>query len=481
MEIRILNQQEILPALHLVWEVFAEETAPRYTPEGVAEFQKFIKYENLLPMLQSGGIIFFGAYEGPELTGTLALMSDGHIALFFVRKNWQRKGIGRMLFQSAYNFAAQRLGVRKLTVNSAPSAVEAYLHLGMQITGEEQTQNGITYVPMEVFVIPGLVQPVKKSKKPVILAAVIGACLLIAVGVAGFFLVRNVASMMEQSARSREAYDYFGDGGGYYDDGGDFGNDSSQDDTEELTGIDAIEEKIADDLSYELEEDVYSENGEQNSTVMIDFYVNYPVISGMEDTQVQDAVNETIQKTAMQTVDEIYENPSTEIRDRVLQASTPALISYVEYKVCYASNDFISIVFGDNSYKGSEEYYDPGLRTLNISLKDGAVYQVKDIVDLSGEFLNEWAQGMRDEADNEEFLSELDQDAMKSMLEGNSEDGAYVPNFFVCADGIEIGFDLNYPEGDANDLGYIWVTAPFELEELEAYQTDSEFWSMIGN
>ena len=111
--------------------------------------------------------------------------------------------------------------------------------------------------------------------------------------------------MMEQSARSREAYDYFGDGGGYYDDGGDFGNDSSQDDTEELTGIDAIEEKIADDLSYELEEDVYSENGEQNSTVMIDFYVNYPVISGMEDTQVQDAVNETIQKTAMQTVDEI--------------------------------------------------------------------------------------------------------------------------------------------------------------------------------
>ena len=30
---------------------------------------------------------------------------------------------------------------------------------------------------------------------------------------------------------------------------------------------------------------------------------------------------------------------------------------------------------------------------------------------------------------------------MKNMLEGNSEDGAYVPNFFVYADGIEIGFD----------------------------------------
>lgn len=49
MDIRILNEQEILPALHLVWEVFAADTAPQYTPEGVGEFQNFIKYEQILP------------------------------------------------------------------------------------------------------------------------------------------------------------------------------------------------------------------------------------------------------------------------------------------------------------------------------------------------------------------------------------------------------------------------------------------------
>ena len=65
MEIRILNQQEILPALHLVWEVFAEETAPRYTPEGVAEFQKFIKYENLLPMLLQAKYFDLPEQKGP--------------------------------------------------------------------------------------------------------------------------------------------------------------------------------------------------------------------------------------------------------------------------------------------------------------------------------------------------------------------------------------------------------------------------------
>ena len=42
MDIRILNEQEILPALHLVWEVFAADTAPQYTPEGVGDFQYFI-------------------------------------------------------------------------------------------------------------------------------------------------------------------------------------------------------------------------------------------------------------------------------------------------------------------------------------------------------------------------------------------------------------------------------------------------------
>ncbi len=477
MEIRMLNQQELLPSLHLVWEVFAEDVAPQYTPEGVREFQNFIKYEQLFPRFQRGDIIFFGAYEGAELCGTLALMSDGHLALFYVRKNWQRKGIGRMLFQAAYNDCV-RLGVRKMTVHSAPSAVEAYRHLGMQQTGDEQTESGIAYVPMELFVIPGLVRPVKKSKTPVILAVVIGVVLLAAIGIGGFFLVRNVLNIAEQTVGQQDPFrDYDGEDGLY--DEGNNGYDGSKDDTGEMTGIDAIEAYISDDLSYELTEDTYSETGEPNSSVTMDFYVNYPVIDGLENTQIQDTVNEALKNCALQTVDEIYENPSNEVRDRVLQADTPMLVSYVEYKVCYADNDFLSVVFEDNSYKGSEEYYDPSLRTVNISLKDGAEYQVKDVVDLSDEFLEKWVGIMQDEAGNREFLSELDKEDMRSTLSGNSEENVYIPNFFVDADGIEIGYDLNYPANDPNDLGYIWVTAPFSFEDLKPFKTDSGFWNLI--
>ena len=135
------------------------------------------------------------------------------------------------------------------------------------------------------------------------------------------------------------------------------------------------------------------------------------------------------------------------------------------------------MAFEDYSYQGGAEYSDQDLRTCNISLKDGRVYEVKDIIRLDDAFLAEWADIMRDEADNDAFLSELDKDAMKKTLEGDSLDGVYEVNFFLDADGIEIGYNLNYKEGDANNLGYIWVTAPFDYDEIAEFRTDSDFWT----
>ena len=42
---------------------------------------------------------------------------------------------------------------------------------------------------------------------------------------------------------------------------------------------------------------------------------------------------------ALQTVDKIYDNRSDEMKERVLSSSQPALVSYVKYKVAYASED----------------------------------------------------------------------------------------------------------------------------------------------
>ena len=244
-----------------------------------------------------------------------------------------------------------------------------------------------------------------------------------------------------------------------------------------MTGIDAIPQKIADGLSYDLKEDAYTYQDDKKQTKMIDFNVNYPVISGLKDAKAEKKVNEALKNCALQTVDKIYDNPSDEMKERVLSSSQPALVSYVKYKVAYASEDLLSVAFEDYSYQGGAEYSDQDLRTCNISLKDGKVYEVKDIVRLDDAFLAEWADTMRDEADNDAFLSELDKDAMKKTLEGDSMDGVYEANFFLDADGIEIGYNLNYKEGDANNLGYIWVTAPFDYDEIAEFRTDSDFWT----
>lgn len=466
MEVRLLQQHEILPALHLVWDVFVTEVAPGYTPEGVAEFQKFIKYENIHQMWQRGDIIFFGAYDDAELCGTLAFGPDGHILLFFVKKQYQGRGIGRMLFQTAYNDCALRLRVNKLTVNSAPGAVNHYVHMGMRPISEEQEKNGIRYVPMEMYVTQGLVTPVQqKSKTPVIIAIIIGVILVIALLAGGILLAKNVRQSIRQRQEYMEPFEEYRDGSG------DDGDLESNDNKEELSGIQAIPESIAEDLSYEIEEETYSFSDKEKKSVVIEFHVMYPKITGLADEKTEKQVNETLKEYAMKTVDEIYQNPSDEIKERVLRENQPVLIDDVEYKVCYASEDLLSVVYEDYGYQGGRNYYTQHLRTCNISLKDGKIYEVKDIVELNDEFIDEWLDTMQGEVGNDAFLEELTKEEMKKTLEGDSLDGVYVVNFFLDADGIEIGYDLNYPEDDSHDLGYVWVTAPFSYNEIEEFKT----------
>ena len=179
------------------------------------------------------------------------------------------------------------------------------------------------------------------------------------------------------------------------------------------------------------------------------------------------------------TVDEIYTHPDETVKDKVVQAENPALVSNVVYKICYQSEHFISIAFQDNYAKGDADSYGGDLRTLNIGLDDGKVYEIKDVVTLDDKFMNQWLDVMRSEAENDALLKELDLQEMKEILQGEIKEDTYKENFFVYEEGIEIGFDFNYSENDEHDLGYMWVTAPFDWDEIEPYKTDHKFWDML--
>lgn len=474
MFVRTISENEILPALHLVWEVYASDAAPLQMPEAVYRFQDFIRYENILPRIRRGDITLFGAWEGQELCGVSGIDRGGDLLLLYVRKNRQRRGAGRKLMQAMYQFCGQALMAPRMTMRVFPSGAAAMERLGMRALAPAQTAGPETFIPMEMPVMQEAVMPEKKKKNT---AVITGAVIFV---ITFLFLI---AAMVYREAKDifgnpfGYPFDEYGDYGGYDDW---FGDDYYDREDDTLSGMDAIPEYEEKGLPFEIKEESYLDTPDDKKTTYVDFEVFYPQIDGMEDQKVQDQINEELKNCAMETVDRIYENPAPEVKERVLGEEYPVIADYVKYKVTYLTEEYICVVFEDYSYEGSDEAYYVGLRARSINLKDGTVYEVKDIVNLDDDFVEDWLEGMESESGNGDILSELDKEEMKKALSGiDTKDGTYLPVFFTDKDGVEIGFSFHYDKEDENDSGYGWVTAPFDEAEITEHQTDNPFWDLV--
>ncbi|WP_228110177.1 GNAT family N-acetyltransferase [Terrisporobacter petrolearius] len=92
-----------------------------------------------------GSLEWFGAYKGNLLIGIIATRNEGnHIALFFVKGEYHKQGIGRKLFEVVIQNSTRDW----ITVNSSPYAIEVYKHFGFSPMQEEQITDGIRYTPM---------------------------------------------------------------------------------------------------------------------------------------------------------------------------------------------------------------------------------------------------------------------------------------------------------------------------------------------
>lgn len=141
MELREIREKEYTEALAIAWEVFLAYEAPDYDEQGVQEFYRSIHDPQYVGQLQC-----YGAFLDGQIVGMIATRNDGdHIALFFVKSDHHRKGIGRRLFELA---AGDNVS-GTMTVNASPFAVEIYRRLGFRAVGEECTVSGLTFTPME--------------------------------------------------------------------------------------------------------------------------------------------------------------------------------------------------------------------------------------------------------------------------------------------------------------------------------------------
>lgn len=141
MVIREIEKSELQRAFSLVLEVFMEYEAPDYDEQGAETFKRTgIEDEEYVESLQ-----MYGAFRNDELIGVIATRCAGsHIALFFVKGEYHRKGIGSSLFRKILENSSADV----ITVNSSPYAIEVYRKLGFEESAKEQTVGGVRFIPM---------------------------------------------------------------------------------------------------------------------------------------------------------------------------------------------------------------------------------------------------------------------------------------------------------------------------------------------
>ena len=134
-----------------------EFEAPSFSKRGVDSFLDFLWGKRVREMLADGDFKVWVcySYNENELVGMLALREACHISLAFVRGDFHRQGIGRMLYAEAKKFAkakAPASGTEVITVNASEYGIPFYKAMGFHETDMQQCADGIIYTPMEAMI-----------------------------------------------------------------------------------------------------------------------------------------------------------------------------------------------------------------------------------------------------------------------------------------------------------------------------------------
>lgn len=158
MEIKKLSGLELNKGLKLVWEVFLECEAFNYNRTGVEEFRKFLDNRELFKIFET-----YGAYENNELVGVISLQDKQHICLFFIKKEYQKMGIGKKLLEFILKLSPEN----EITANTALCSVNIFKRLGFSVCDTQQAINGITFIPMNYNKQKRLVEKLKCRDKEI--------------------------------------------------------------------------------------------------------------------------------------------------------------------------------------------------------------------------------------------------------------------------------------------------------------------------
>lgn len=132
----------------LIMDGFHRFIAPGYSQEGIDTFSQYVRAGCILQRASEGHIMLVAA-DDDTIAGIMEIRAFGHISLFFVREQYQRRGLARRLLHAALDLCyAHDPAPIELTVNASPYAVKIYEKLGFRPLEDEKVKDGIRFTPM---------------------------------------------------------------------------------------------------------------------------------------------------------------------------------------------------------------------------------------------------------------------------------------------------------------------------------------------
>ena len=94
--VRRLDLSEYKEAASLSLEIYLQTGEEDFDEQGLETFKSFVNDEAII-----NSLVIYGAFDEAKLVGVMGSKNEGkHISLFFIRKEYHRKGIGRRLFDA---------------------------------------------------------------------------------------------------------------------------------------------------------------------------------------------------------------------------------------------------------------------------------------------------------------------------------------------------------------------------------------------
>lgn len=215
--------------------------------------------------------------------------------------------------------------------------------------------------------------------------------------------------------------------------------------------------------------------------------VEYPVLSGMDEEQAE-TVNKTLYDIAMEKVNYWHLTPNEEVK--ALQEEYSSYSSDVHCDINFHSQYLLSAAFYETYAPISPVFYvQITERCANINLMTGEQYQLSDIFQMNGGFIEAWCKQVEADGTYDNLIVN-DADTRETLgawfLGEDEEAGEYymfTPFFYIDENkDFVIGFSYdpkpnrlgmggNLPEDNS-------FYAHFAAADLEAYRTDSAFWEL---